>query len=140
MNFVFAVRGLGKKMGFQPKMPRLRVVHSFLWYVAYGHSSNHSPDDCRPEDGSNTSADPARASAAPPAADCPQSELAEKSAGDEEAETAEKEEEEEPRNTGEEVYVGIDIETDRLTVWIRIWIFSRLIATLLLSGVHVCAR
>ncbi|XP_067296540.1 general transcription factor 3C polypeptide 1 isoform X3 [Pseudorasbora parva] len=31
------VPGLGRSMGFQPKMPRLRIVHSFLWYLIYGH-------------------------------------------------------------------------------------------------------
>ncbi|XP_061576125.1 general transcription factor 3C polypeptide 1-like [Cololabis saira] len=31
------VRGLGKTLGFQPKMHRLRVVHTFLWYLIYGH-------------------------------------------------------------------------------------------------------
>ncbi|CAG5928749.1 unnamed protein product [Menidia menidia] len=31
------VRGLGKILGFQPKMCRLRVVHGFLWYLIYGH-------------------------------------------------------------------------------------------------------
>ncbi|KAM6939477.1 general transcription factor 3C polypeptide 1 [Xenentodon cancila] len=31
------VRGLGKTLGFQPKMHRLRVVHNFLWYLIYGH-------------------------------------------------------------------------------------------------------
>ncbi|KAM4751478.1 general transcription factor 3C polypeptide 1 [Anableps anableps] len=31
------VPGLGKTLGFQPKMIRLRVVHSFLWYLIYGH-------------------------------------------------------------------------------------------------------
>ncbi|XP_029706384.1 general transcription factor 3C polypeptide 1 isoform X2 [Takifugu rubripes] len=32
------VRGLGKKMGFLPKMPRLRVIHTFIWYLLYGHT------------------------------------------------------------------------------------------------------
>nr|XP_057921258.1 general transcription factor 3C polypeptide 1-like [Doryrhamphus excisus] len=31
------VRGLGKTLGFQPKMHRLRVFHTFLWYVIYDH-------------------------------------------------------------------------------------------------------
>ncbi|CAJ1053996.1 general transcription factor 3C polypeptide 1 [Xyrichtys novacula] len=31
------VRGLGRSLGFQPKMHRLRVIHSFLWYLLYGH-------------------------------------------------------------------------------------------------------
>lgn len=35
------VRGLGKKMGFLPKMPRLRVIHTFIWYLLYGHRQQH---------------------------------------------------------------------------------------------------
>ncbi|XP_054635319.1 general transcription factor 3C polypeptide 1-like [Dunckerocampus dactyliophorus] len=31
------VRGLGKTLGFQPKMHRLRVFHAFLWYVICDH-------------------------------------------------------------------------------------------------------
>ena len=30
------VRGLSRTLGFQPKMHRLRLVHTFLWYVVYG--------------------------------------------------------------------------------------------------------
>lgn len=102
--FLFAVRGLGKKMGFQPKMPRLRVVHSFLWYLAYGHSQKRTPADGQTEDGPNTSCNPASVSVASPAEDCTQSELEEKSAGDEE----EKGENDdcEARNTGEKVLTG----------------------------------
>ncbi|XP_040829101.1 general transcription factor 3C polypeptide 1 [Ochotona curzoniae] len=40
------VPGLGRSMGFLPKMPRLRVVHMFLWYLIYGHPANktaHKP-------------------------------------------------------------------------------------------------
>lgn len=101
----FAVRGLGKKMGFQPKMPRLRVVHSFLWYLAYGHSHKPSPADCQTEEDPNTSCDPASAAVSSPADDCNQLELDEKSGGDEE----EKEEKDdpEPRNTGEQVDADI---------------------------------
>ncbi|KAK9981877.1 hypothetical protein ABG768_001400 [Culter alburnus] len=36
------VPGLGRSMGFQPKMPRLRIVHSFLWYLIYGHPIRRS--------------------------------------------------------------------------------------------------
>ncbi|XP_070828041.1 general transcription factor 3C polypeptide 1 [Chaetodon trifascialis] len=39
------VRGLGKTLGFQPKMHRLRVVHNFLWYLIYGHPCKHSSPD-----------------------------------------------------------------------------------------------
>ncbi|KAM4584504.1 general transcription factor 3C polypeptide 1 isoform 2-T2 [Odontesthes bonariensis] len=39
------VRGLGKTLGFQPKMHRLRLIHNFLWYLAYGHPvRDHSTD------------------------------------------------------------------------------------------------
>ncbi|NXI44516.1 TF3C1 factor, partial [Galbula dea] len=31
------VPGLGRSLGFLPKMPRLRMVHMFLWYLIYGH-------------------------------------------------------------------------------------------------------
>ncbi|NWI95049.1 TF3C1 factor, partial [Pitta sordida] len=34
------VPGLGRSLGFLPKMPRLRVVHMFLWYLIYGHPLN----------------------------------------------------------------------------------------------------
>ncbi|XP_029367452.1 general transcription factor 3C polypeptide 1 [Echeneis naucrates] len=36
------VRGLGKTLGFQPKMYRLRIVHNFLWYLIYGHPLRHN--------------------------------------------------------------------------------------------------
>lgn len=32
------VPGLGRALGFLPKMPRLKLVHIFLWYIVYGHS------------------------------------------------------------------------------------------------------
>ncbi|XP_040319620.1 general transcription factor 3C polypeptide 1 [Herpailurus yagouaroundi] len=35
------VPGLGRSLGFLPKMPRLRVVHMFLWYLIYGHPASH---------------------------------------------------------------------------------------------------
>uniref|UniRef100_A0A8C3LI51 General transcription factor IIIC subunit 1 n=1 Tax=Chrysolophus pictus TaxID=9089 RepID=A0A8C3LI51_CHRPC len=34
------VPGLGRFLGFLPKMPRLRIVHMFLWYLIYGHPFN----------------------------------------------------------------------------------------------------
>ncbi|XP_010989212.2 general transcription factor 3C polypeptide 1 isoform X1 [Camelus dromedarius] len=34
------VPGLGRSLGFLPKMPRLRVVHTFLWYLIYGHPAS----------------------------------------------------------------------------------------------------
>ncbi|NWV38569.1 TF3C1 factor, partial [Grantiella picta] len=36
------VPGLGRSLGFLPKMPRLRMVHMFLWYLIYGHPLNES--------------------------------------------------------------------------------------------------
>ncbi|KAI4832969.1 hypothetical protein KUCAC02_015903, partial [Chaenocephalus aceratus] len=39
------VKGLGKSLGFQPKMHRMRVVHNFLWYLIYGHLSKQSSSD-----------------------------------------------------------------------------------------------
>ncbi|XP_036395311.1 general transcription factor 3C polypeptide 1-like isoform X1 [Megalops cyprinoides] len=37
------VPGLGRSRGFQPKMLRLRLAHSFLWYLIYGHPLRRSP-------------------------------------------------------------------------------------------------
>ncbi|XP_069839754.1 general transcription factor 3C polypeptide 1 [Dendropsophus ebraccatus] len=31
------VPGLGRTLGYLPKMPRLKVTHMFLWYIVYGH-------------------------------------------------------------------------------------------------------
>lgn len=106
---MFVVRGLGKRLGFQPKMPRLRVVHSFLWYLVYGHSQKHnrvsdSQTSAETEDSPHTRCDPASASAASQAADCTQSGLEAKTAADEE-EKGEKDDPQpdasEARNTGE---------------------------------------
>ncbi|NXY47646.1 TF3C1 factor, partial [Ceuthmochares aereus] len=36
------VPGLGRSLGFLPKMPRLRMVHMFLWYLIYGHPLNRT--------------------------------------------------------------------------------------------------
>ncbi|XP_051487813.1 general transcription factor 3C polypeptide 1 isoform X1 [Apus apus] len=36
------VPGLGRSLGFLPKMPRLRMVHMFLWYLVYGHPLKES--------------------------------------------------------------------------------------------------
>ncbi|KAM6166644.1 general transcription factor 3C polypeptide 1 isoform 2-T2 [Erethizon dorsatum] len=38
------VPGLGRSLGFLPKMPRLRVVHTFLWYLIYGHPGSYIMD------------------------------------------------------------------------------------------------
>ncbi|XP_073503906.1 general transcription factor 3C polypeptide 1 [Phyllobates terribilis] len=34
------VPGLGRTLGFLPKMPRLKITHMFLWYIVYGHPSH----------------------------------------------------------------------------------------------------
>ncbi|XP_072125098.1 general transcription factor 3C polypeptide 1 isoform X2 [Mobula birostris] len=39
------VPGLGRSLGFLPKMPRLRLVHMFLWYLIYGHPLQESAKD-----------------------------------------------------------------------------------------------
>ncbi|XP_053132773.1 general transcription factor 3C polypeptide 1 isoform X3 [Hemicordylus capensis] len=50
------VPGLGRSLGFLPKMPRLKIAHHFLWYLAYGHPLNVlqekascSPDSSMPD-------------------------------------------------------------------------------------------
>ncbi|XP_063738883.1 general transcription factor 3C polypeptide 1 isoform X2 [Eleginops maclovinus] len=39
------VKGLGKSLGFQPKMHRMRIVHNFLWYLIHGHPNKPSSED-----------------------------------------------------------------------------------------------
>ncbi|CAI9600526.1 unnamed protein product [Staurois parvus] len=31
------VPGLGRTLGYLPKMPRLKITHFYLWYIVYGH-------------------------------------------------------------------------------------------------------
>uniref|UniRef100_UPI00398EFA82 general transcription factor 3C polypeptide 1 isoform X2 n=1 Tax=Pristiophorus japonicus TaxID=55135 RepID=UPI00398EFA82 len=38
------VPGLGRSLGFLPKMPRLRLVHMFLWYIVYEHPLRKTPE------------------------------------------------------------------------------------------------
>ncbi|XP_036268902.1 general transcription factor 3C polypeptide 1 isoform X1 [Pipistrellus kuhlii] len=38
------VPGLGRSIGFLPKMARLRVIHRFLWYVIYGHPAGDTEE------------------------------------------------------------------------------------------------
>ncbi|XP_072337768.1 general transcription factor 3C polypeptide 1-like [Scyliorhinus torazame] len=53
------VPGLGRSLGFLPKMPRLRLVHMFLWYIVYGHplqraceeAAESEPSTSDPQDG-----------------------------------------------------------------------------------------
>uniref|UniRef100_A0A8D1HNH0 Ral transcription factor IIIC subunit 1 n=1 Tax=Sus scrofa TaxID=9823 RepID=A0A8D1HNH0_PIG len=39
------VPGLGRSLGFLPKMPRLRMVHTFLWYLIYGHPASDTVEN-----------------------------------------------------------------------------------------------
>nr|XP_046189685.1 general transcription factor 3C polypeptide 1-like [Oncorhynchus gorbuscha] len=48
------VPGLSRSLGYQPKMPRLRLTHTFLWYLVYGHPLRH-PSTPTPPDLHNTS-------------------------------------------------------------------------------------
>uniref|UniRef100_A0A8C6MKJ1 Ral transcription factor IIIC subunit 1 n=1 Tax=Nothobranchius furzeri TaxID=105023 RepID=A0A8C6MKJ1_NOTFU len=50
------VPGLGKRLGFQPKMQRLRAIHTFLWYLIYGHPQKSSSTECK--SANTTSLDP----------------------------------------------------------------------------------
>uniref|UniRef100_A0A8C5S921 Ral transcription factor IIIC subunit 1 n=1 Tax=Laticauda laticaudata TaxID=8630 RepID=A0A8C5S921_LATLA len=34
------VPGLGRSLGFLPKMPRLKMTHLFVWYLIYGHPAS----------------------------------------------------------------------------------------------------
>uniref|UniRef100_A0A3B3DUL6 Ral transcription factor IIIC subunit 1 n=1 Tax=Oryzias melastigma TaxID=30732 RepID=A0A3B3DUL6_ORYME len=43
--YVSVVRGMAKSYGYQPKMCRLRVLHTFLWHVIYGHPLLNTPPD-----------------------------------------------------------------------------------------------
>ncbi|XP_066516426.1 general transcription factor 3C polypeptide 1-like [Hoplias malabaricus] len=54
------VPGLSRSLGFQTKMPRLRIVHMFLFYLIYGHPLNHtcSTDPTDPQASSGPSTDP----------------------------------------------------------------------------------
>ncbi|XP_038823192.1 general transcription factor 3C polypeptide 1-like [Salvelinus namaycush] len=47
------VPGLSRSLGYQPKMPRLRLTHTFLWYLVYGHPLRH-PSTATPPDLHNT--------------------------------------------------------------------------------------
>ncbi|XP_078096867.1 general transcription factor IIIC subunit 1 isoform X2 [Mustelus asterias] len=42
------VPGLGRSLGFLPKMPRLRLVHMFLWYIVYGHPLRRNSEGAAP--------------------------------------------------------------------------------------------
>nr|XP_020499344.1 LOW QUALITY PROTEIN: general transcription factor 3C polypeptide 1 [Labrus bergylta] len=86
------VRGLGKSLGFQPKMHRLRVIHNFLWYLIYGHPLryNASDSDSTNQKSGNTEAQssetPASGSVDPQTADSSLSKLDVSLSGNEEEE------------------------------------------------------
>ncbi|XP_040212931.1 general transcription factor 3C polypeptide 1 isoform X1 [Rana temporaria] len=46
------VPGLGRTLGYLPKMPRLKVTHIYLWYIVYGHPllnlQQQKTPDCKP--------------------------------------------------------------------------------------------
>ncbi|XP_041432437.1 general transcription factor 3C polypeptide 1 isoform X2 [Xenopus laevis] len=39
------VPGLGRSLGFLPKMPRLKITHLFLWYIVHGHHMRKLPQE-----------------------------------------------------------------------------------------------
>ncbi|KAL8175231.1 UNVERIFIED_CONTAM: hypothetical protein K2H54_017056 [Gekko kuhli] len=47
------VPGLGRSLGFLPKMPRLRTAHVFFWYLVYGHPLNASQGQAGCSSGGN---------------------------------------------------------------------------------------
>uniref|UniRef100_M4AJV5 Ral transcription factor IIIC subunit 1 n=1 Tax=Xiphophorus maculatus TaxID=8083 RepID=M4AJV5_XIPMA len=64
----FIVPGLGRTLGFQPKMIRLRVIHSFLWYLMYGHPLRDNPTEAL-----SASQSPAEPSSSDPGTGLPES-------------------------------------------------------------------
>ncbi|XP_074545488.1 general transcription factor 3C polypeptide 1 [Halichoeres trimaculatus] len=82
------VRGLGRSLGFQPKMHRFRVIHNFLWYLIYGHPQRHDAPDSPPN--VQTPANTSEKSADPQTADSSASKLDAMSSGDEEEEEQDK--------------------------------------------------
>uniref|UniRef100_A0A8C6NYI7 Ral transcription factor IIIC subunit 1 n=1 Tax=Nothobranchius furzeri TaxID=105023 RepID=A0A8C6NYI7_NOTFU len=56
IRFKISIPGLGKRLGFQPKMQRLRAIHTFLWYLIYGHPQKSSSTECK--SANTTSLDP----------------------------------------------------------------------------------
>ncbi|XP_026121047.1 general transcription factor 3C polypeptide 1 [Carassius auratus] len=50
------VPGLGRSMGFLPKMPRLRMVHSFLWYLIHAHPLRQCDPEAPPPPGEDACA------------------------------------------------------------------------------------
>lgn len=48
------VPGLGRTLGYLPKMPRLKITHMFLWYIVYGHPLHKTPPQSRVSDNTLT--------------------------------------------------------------------------------------
>ncbi|TRY86133.1 hypothetical protein DNTS_030204, partial [Danionella cerebrum] len=63
------VPGLGRALGFQSKMPRLRIIHSFLWYLIYGHPDRPTAPSDLPFHTKSLSAPPTEAQVPAPAED-----------------------------------------------------------------------
>ncbi|XP_061082506.1 general transcription factor 3C polypeptide 1 [Conger conger] len=58
------VPGLGRSRGFQPKVPRLRLVHMFLWYLIYGHSMRRAPAEDKGSSAEEEGAEPGQSESA----------------------------------------------------------------------------
>ncbi|KAM9857030.1 general transcription factor 3C polypeptide 1 [Aulostomus maculatus] len=65
------VRGLGKSLGFQPKMHRLRVMHTFLWYLIYGHPLQQTSTGSQPTSHTPTQPGNCKSDAKPPTTNLP---------------------------------------------------------------------
>lgn len=93
LSLFFIVRGLGRSLGFQPKMPRLRLIHNFLWYLIYGHphrqNSSDSSSTSQTAATNPGSSDPADGPVDPQTADSALPNLDVASSGDEEEELKE---------------------------------------------------
>ncbi|XP_072275266.1 general transcription factor 3C polypeptide 1 [Pyxicephalus adspersus] len=43
------VPGLGRTLGYLPKMPRLKITHIYLWYIVYGHPLHKAKQQKTPD-------------------------------------------------------------------------------------------
>lgn len=62
------VPGLGRSLGFLPKMARLQVVHMFLWYLIYGHPAGSKGENLSPSTDRRTEKQEPGRTGAPPSA------------------------------------------------------------------------
>ncbi|KAF6124687.1 general transcription factor IIIC subunit 1 [Phyllostomus discolor] len=60
------VPGLGRSLGFLPKMARLQVVHMFLWYLIYGHPAGSKVEKLGPNTDRKTGKQEPSKTGAPP--------------------------------------------------------------------------